>query len=292
MATYYVRTDGSDANAGTGPATNQAWQTITKAIGATGIGVGDTLYIAPGVYRGAFTAAYANPSSSGQRVTISGNPTASLFTGVTAGPIIITNYTTATTTTAGKTLTILKDYLTLTDVSIVGYQAAGSPGFGQITAIGGIHHIVQRCSFYTPSFISDAFNYDFNCVAGSRGPTIEDSVFFGWTSITPSTPGSSYDSQTLLRNNIFINQNSGNTAQALRIDSGSTSATFGGVKVINCRFIASVGIRPFSNFRNSQTFPVTIQNCIFDCATGVVANLTGDYVESYNVFNCLCVLCS
>jgi len=122
VATYYVRTDGSDANAGTGPATNQAWQTITKAIGATGIGVGDTLYIAPGVYRGAFTAAYANPSSSGQRVTISGNPTASLFTGVTAGPIIITNYTTATTTTAGKTLTILKDYLTLTDVSIVGYQ--------------------------------------------------------------------------------------------------------------------------------------------------------------------------
>ncbi len=43
MATYYVRTDGSDSNAGTGPAINQAWQTITKAIGAAGIAPGDTL---------------------------------------------------------------------------------------------------------------------------------------------------------------------------------------------------------------------------------------------------------
>jgi len=287
MATYYVRTDGSDSNAGTGPAIGQAWQTITKAIGATGISPGDTLYIAPGVYRGVFVGGFTNPSSSGQRVTISGNPTASLFSGVTAGPVVITNYTAATTTTAGKTLTIEKDYLTLTDVSIVGFTAAGSPGFGQITSIGGIHHIIQRCSFYAPTSSGESFAFSFFCKTGSRGPTIEDCVMFGWSSLTSDAAGSSYDSQSLIRNSIFINQNTfATTNQALRIDSNSTLATFGGVKVINCRFIANTGIRPFSTYRISQTFPVTIQNCIFDCTTGISSNSTGDFVESYNVFNC------
>ena len=31
MATYYVRNDGNNSNTGTGPATNQAWQTIAYA---------------------------------------------------------------------------------------------------------------------------------------------------------------------------------------------------------------------------------------------------------------------
>ncbi len=287
MATYYVRPDGSDTNAGTGSATNQAWATITKAIGATGIAPGDTLYIAPGVYRGNFTAGFTNPSSVGQRVTISGNPTASLFSGVTAGPVIITNFTASTTTTSGLTLSVIKDYVTLTDVYIVGYQAGASPAFGKIFEMTGIYSIVQRCGFYSPSQSTESFAYNFNCTAGSRGVTVEDSVFFGHVGYTPNVAGSSYDSQSLFRNNIFINQNtSSNTLSALRIDSGSTSATFGGVKVINCRFMANTGIRPYQNFRISQTFPVTIQNCIFDCATGVAATVTGDYVESYNIFNC------
>ena len=50
MATYYVRPDGNNSNSGTGPASNQAWATIQKALGSTGIGSGDTLYIAPGLY--------------------------------------------------------------------------------------------------------------------------------------------------------------------------------------------------------------------------------------------------
>jgi len=287
MATYYVRPDGSDANAGTGPATNQAWQTITKAIGATGIAPGDTLYIAPGVYRGNFTAGFTNPSSNAQRVTISGNPTASLFSGVTAGPVVITNFSGPTTTTSGLTLSVVKDYVTLTDVYIVGYQPGGGTTFGKVFEIAGIYSIVQRCGFYSPSQSTESYTYSFTCTAGSRGVTVEDSVFFGHTSYTPSVAGSSYDSQSLFRNNIFINQNtSSNTLAALRIDSGSTSATFGGVKVINCRFTANTGIRPYQNFRISQTFPVTIQNCIFDTANGIISTITGDFIESYNIFNC------
>ena len=88
MAIYYVRTDGNDSNTGLGPAINQAWQTIGKALGATGIGSGDTLYIAPGDYRqnaqinvlGTYTAP----------TFVYGNPTATQFTGITPGRVLIT----------------------------------------------------------------------------------------------------------------------------------------------------------------------------------------------------------
>ena len=49
MATYYVRLSGSDANDGLTAAT--AWRTINKALSATGIVSGDTLYIGAGKYR-------------------------------------------------------------------------------------------------------------------------------------------------------------------------------------------------------------------------------------------------
>ena len=53
MATYYVRKTGSDSNAGT--SAGAAWLTIGKALGASGIASGDTVYIGAGVYREAVT---------------------------------------------------------------------------------------------------------------------------------------------------------------------------------------------------------------------------------------------
>jgi hypothetical protein len=89
MATYYVRTDGNDSNAGTGPATNQAWQTIGKALGATGIGSGDTLYVAPGDYRQTTTITVGGTYSTATQVIA--DPTASQFSGIVAGRVLITN---------------------------------------------------------------------------------------------------------------------------------------------------------------------------------------------------------
>ena len=88
MPTYYVRPDGNDSNNGLGPATNQAWQTIAKALGATGIGSGDTLYIAPGDYRQA--AQITVGGSYSVPTFVYGNPTASQFSGVTPGRVLIT----------------------------------------------------------------------------------------------------------------------------------------------------------------------------------------------------------
>jgi hypothetical protein len=85
MATYYVRPDGNNANAGTGPATNQAWQTLTKALGATGIASGDTVYIAPGSYNESVTIGMTSATAT---TSVIGDPTASQFTGVAAGPVL------------------------------------------------------------------------------------------------------------------------------------------------------------------------------------------------------------
>jgi len=287
MATYYVRTDGSDTNAGTGPATNQAWQTITKAIGATGIAPGDTLYIAPGVYRGAFTAAFTNPANEGQRITIAGNPTASQFSGVTAGPVIITNWT-SSTSASGVTFLATKDYITLQDIFFSGYVLSGPSAFGIAIQFSGTYTIARRCGFYGVMQSGDNYTTIFNMQPGQRGPTIEDCVFVGNCSILPtSNTGTAYNSQTLVRNSIFISANSAsNTNQCLRIDSGGSSPVFGGANVINCRFFGNTGIKPVTTSRVSPSFPVVIQNCIFDTVSGIVSNNTGDFIESYNIFNC------
>lgn len=94
MATYYLRTDGNDANTGLGQGSGQAWRTFRKAVSSTGIGSGDTLYIAPGDYRDTggtipIDGTYSTTTS------IIGNPTGSQFTGITAGRVLISNRTTS-----------------------------------------------------------------------------------------------------------------------------------------------------------------------------------------------------
>jgi hypothetical protein len=102
MATYYVRTDGSNGNTGLGSASGQAWQTIQKALGATGIGSGDTLYIAPGVYREAVTIGGTYSATT----YITGDPTASQFSGVSAGEVRITGFSSdASSTSIGTVIT-------------------------------------------------------------------------------------------------------------------------------------------------------------------------------------------
>jgi hypothetical protein len=112
MATYYVKLaadGGNDSLAGTSPST--AWATIGKALGATGISSGDTVYIAPGTYNESITIGIANPTA---ETFIIGDPTASQFPGLAAGPVYHSAWNAAGTTqiTAGVLITgTTKNYL-------------------------------------------------------------------------------------------------------------------------------------------------------------------------------------
>ena len=281
MATYYVRTDGSDSNAGTGPATNQAWQTVTKAIGATGIAPGDTLYIAPGVYRGIFTAAFTSPASEGQRITIAGNPTASQFSGVASGPVIITNYTTATVTTTGTVLTILKNYVTLQDICICSSNPGGSP-FYMVCKLYGIKINLTRCQFHQTTSSQELYGVDYRVEAGQSGGTISQCILLGAQfNLFGDAHTGTWDSQTLISDCIIVNTNTNvSTNNGVRITS-TTSGQLGGVKIINSYVSAQIGIRVAS--ATSTTFPVVVQNCYIEAGTGMQATSTGQIIQTYNL---------
>jgi hypothetical protein len=89
MATYYVRPDGSNANAGTGYLANQAWQTLSYALANMVLGTGiNYLYIAPGVYRESPTVT-VTPTSTNTLV-IQGDPNSEIYVNMAPGIVRVT----------------------------------------------------------------------------------------------------------------------------------------------------------------------------------------------------------
>ena len=288
MATYYVRTDGSDTNAGTGPATNQAWQTITKAVGATGVGVGDTVYIAPGIYRGNFTAGFTNPANEGQRITIAGNPTASLFTGVNAGPVILTNYLTDNVSfTLGDIFSISKNFVTVQDMIFYGWIPTPSPFYRPFVAPAASALKLYRCLFGVPSSNAQKAPVLVTINAGSTGLVMDKCVVLnGGFALGASSHSGAWDSQTVITDNIFINNNThANNSECLSFFAG-TSGQFGGIKVVNNYMQGVYGVRMYNAL--STSFPSVIQNCYIEASTTAIQSDVGNtsaVLQTYNILN-------
>jgi len=154
MATYYIKpaaNGGSDSNNGLTPST--AWATLGKALGTTGIASGDTVYIAPGTYRGTITATMTVPTA---ETFILGDPKSTKFPDIAPGHVRITGHASDTTTGSLPTINLNgRNNLTIENLYLDHFQTnnANSHLFGSGTnsydsvSINNIN--IRRCIFFS-----------------------------------------------------------------------------------------------------------------------------------------------
>jgi hypothetical protein len=276
MATYYVRTDGNNANAGTGPGTSQAWQTLAKALGSTGIASGDTLWIAPGTYRESVT---VNMTSATANTYIKGDPSASQFSGVTAGPIVWTSWTNNTTKPTTRACVLNgRDYLSFSKITFIG----GDNDFG--ACIGAetqtsTNITLTECAFYSyynnvrmECAFNTAFNWTFDrCVFHTQQNHI---IAYG-----NRGTGSNYSLGITIKSCIFLQ---GNGIKFVQTGAG-TAYPAGGITVTNCNFFPAGNACEVS--LGTSTSSATVKNCIFSSTyTNLQAGISGEITEDYNLF--------
>jgi hypothetical protein len=242
----------------------------------------NTLYIAPGTYRGSVTMSIT-PSVSNTLI-VAGDPTAAQFTGVNAGRVRITTYVTDNTIpTAGQTLTCdNKTYFTLRNLAIEGYVTASTTAVAHF--INSKNYIVEKCLFslYRRGGVS-------SCVLATTTTTTSISSSFdkcvfvgGYTGITIQSPltGSAFNLNVTIQNTIFQY----GSYTVIIAGTGDAVAVGNGVTFYNniLNGVASIFLRS-TNTTNKTSF---YNNAI--CAFGsigldVSANTA---VEDYNRFSC------
>ena len=264
MPTYYVKPaaqGGNNSLAGTSPAT--AWATVAYALSSSsGFASGDTLYIAPGVYTDTISVTMANPTV---ETNIIGDPTASQFSGITAGPVVITNYN-ATLSGSGYT----GNLITATTKNFLHFQTIKF-------AIDNNRFVLTTCTnwkFTKCSFVSRVNNSDIITITSPTSTavnlTVNKCVFLGGNQSLNITGQSVADGSTII-DSIFISPN--NTAMFLNSVQ---------VAVYNCIITgAQYGILQQPG---SLTFPTTVRNSLLyknyvdlQCVT-----VNNAIVENYN----------
>jgi hypothetical protein len=278
MATYYVRTDGNNANSGTGTATSQAWQTVTYALANATLTSGvNTIYIAPGVYRETPTVT-VTPSST-QTLVIQGDTTGSIFTGITPNAVRITNYLSDNTNPSSTNVfTCAKTYVTLRNLSFVMYGNASFTNSEYIT--------IDKCLFESITGSGDGLKMVANGTTSING-TITNSIFIGRFSLNicgPST-GTAFNFNVAISDCLFV----GNRTILVDTSNSQFTNTVGnGLSIYNCTFYAVEGIGLFTS---NSTHPSTIRNCNFigntgSASVGITSQGTNRQTEDFNRFSC------
>ena len=276
MATYYVRTDGNNGNVGTGSASNQAWQTVTYALANMVLTSGTNyLYIAPGVYRESPTVTIT-PSST-QTLVISGDPTASQFSGVASGFVRFTNYTSDTANpTNANILTISgKTYITIENIYFELYNTTGS-NYCIVGTSNPDYITVQKCVFVG----QDNASYNANACQISSSTTINQILFDKCVVsrmyvglLLDSTAASSTSQNFAVTRSLFIHNDLG----GVRITGNGIGRT-----VYNCTFVHTS--RNAIAVISAQASSTGVYNCLFVAGGTALSTSSVGIVENYNRF--------
>lgn len=275
MTTYYVGSGGSDSNAGTSWANR--WATVGKVIGATGAASGDTVYIAPGVYREVLT---ANGTWTSE-VQIIGDTTG-VNTSGTPGIVRITAFTTSDTASPSATALLnpnSKSYLTWKSIYFEGGTSTTNLGNG---AVVPINWKFEDCYFTHTATSTNLFTWTAT-VNTSHSVTFKRCLFnrAAHTITAPTSTTANYNINILFENCIWLNAGS-----HLFSASGSNSFKGGGVTYRNCSIHGVGNAINVNNSNWATAFPVVVENCVFLGAgsTALLANTSGQITDGgYNV---------
>jgi hypothetical protein len=278
MATYYVRNDGNDANSGLGPAVNQAWQTLTYALSNMVLTNGiNYLYIAPGVYRESPTLTVTPTATS--TLVISGNPTASEFSGLTAGVVRLTNFTSDTSNPSSSNLMVIsgKNYITIENIFFECFS--NSANFMIRNATNTDYLTIRKCIFSAQDATGNA-NSSADGIYISTSTTVNQITITQCTfsrcrtSLWFNSTASASTSQIYsISNSLFINCDYGPYYSGNGLQRTVYNSTF-------------IGGRFGVNVQNSQSGAVGIYNCLFLGGSGAAVSTDGSsgITENYNRF--------
>ena len=275
MATYYVRPDGSNANAGTGPATNQAWQTIGKIFeSGSVVAGGDIVYIAPGTYTEQINVLATSPTS---EVQIVGNPTSSQFPGVNAGIVKLSGYNAAGTTVVYNNTYLItatsKNYYSFSNIV---FETAHSNSVSGIEFFTSRYIKFTKCVFRTETSAGAGSAGEVRLTATASTPldaTFDQCYFGPSTSYGVYLTGASQPTDTTIFRNCYFDN-----CAAERLLLYSLTAT-----VVNCTFNGQAG--GILQSGGSANAFLTIKNCLFKrCGYGISGTSSVSGVQTYNRF--------